>query len=65
MVYGYCKYLNRKTAAVEVLRDKAFNITKSPKYEGYQRGIASMVYDFLIKKLLVVVLKMKIFLIMN
>ena len=63
MVYGYCKYLNRKTAAVEVLRDKAFNITKSPKYEGYQRGIASMVYDFLIKKLLVVVLKMKIFLI--
>ena len=63
MVYGYCKYLNRKTAAVEVLRDKAFNIAKSPKYEGYQRGIASMVYDFLIKKLLVVVLKMKIFLI--
>ena len=63
MVYGYCKYLNRTTAAVEVLRDKAFNIAKSPKYEGYQRGIASMVYDFLIKKLLVVVLKMKIFLI--
>ena len=63
MVYGYCKYLNRKTATVEVLRDKAFNIAKSPKYEGYQRGIASMVYDFLIKKLLVVVLKMKIFLI--
>ena len=26
------------------MRDKAFNIAKNPKYDGYQRGIASMVY---------------------
>ena len=24
--------------------DKTFNIAKSPKYDGYQRGLASMVY---------------------
>ena len=26
------------------MRDKAFNIAKNPKYDGYQRGMASMVY---------------------
>ena len=36
--------LNRRTAANEVLRDKAFNIAKNPIYDGYQRGPASMVY---------------------
>ena len=30
------------------MRDKAFNIVKNPKYDGCQRGIASMVYKFLI-----------------
>ena len=30
--------------------DKAFNITKNPKYDGYQRGLASMVYKFFDKK---------------
>ena len=33
----------------KVLRDKAFNIAKNPKYDEYQRGLASMVYNFLIK----------------
>ena len=33
----------------KVLRDKAFNIAKDPKYDEYQRGLASMVYNFLIK----------------
>ena len=61
MVYGDYKYLNRKTTADEVLHDKAFNIAKNPKYDGYQLGLASMVYDFFDTKLLVVVLKMKIF----
>ena len=28
------------------MRDKALNIAKSPKYDGYQRGFASMVYTF-------------------
>ena len=27
-----------------MLRDKALNITKNPKHDGYQRGFASMVY---------------------
>ena len=61
MVYGDYKNLNRKTTADEVLHDKAFNIAKNPKYDGYQLGLASMVYDFFDTKLLVVVLKMKIF----
>ena len=34
----------------KVLGDKAFNITKNPKYEGYQRGLASKVYNFFDKK---------------
>ena len=46
MAYGYFKYLNRRTADDKVLRDKAFNIAKTPKYDGYQRGLASMVYKF-------------------
>ena len=29
----------------KVFRDKAFYITKNPKYDGYQSGIASMVYN--------------------
>ena len=33
-----------------MLRDKAFNIAKDPKYDGYQRGLASMVYKFFDKK---------------
>ena len=46
MAYGGSKDLNRKTFAEKVLRDKAFNIAKDPKYDGYQRGPASMVYKF-------------------
>ena len=41
MAYGDFKNLNRRTAADEVLRDKAFNIAKTPKYHGYHRGLAS------------------------
>ena len=64
MAYEDFKDLNRRTFADKVLRDKAFNITKDPKYDKYQRGLASVVY-ILIKKRLVVVLKMEIFLINN
>ena len=32
------------------LRRRAFNIAKNPKYDGYQRGLASMVYKFSDKK---------------
>ena len=51
MAYGDFKKLNRRTAAAKVLRDKAFNYAKIPKYDGYERGLASMVYRFLIKKI--------------
>ena len=51
MAYGDFKHLARRTASDKVLRDKAFNIAKSPKYGGYQRGLASMVYKFFDKKL--------------
>ena len=44
---------------------KAVDIAKNIKYDRYQRGLASMVYEFFEKKLLVVALKMKIFLIKN
>ena len=50
MAYGDFKDLNRRSAADKVLRDKAFNIAKNPTYDGYQRGIASMVYTFFDKK---------------
>ena len=50
MAYGDFKELAKRTAAVKVLRDKAFNITRDPKYDGYQRGLASMVYKFFDKK---------------
>ena len=38
--------LKRRTDSDKVLRNKAFNIAKNPKYDGYQRGVASMVYTF-------------------
>ena len=57
------KDLNRRTFADKVLSDKVFNIDKDPKYDGCQRGLASMVYTFFDKKSLA--LKVKIFLIKN
>ena len=57
------KDLNRSTVADKVLRDKAFNIAKNTKYEGYQRGLAPIVYNFLTKRLLVEQFKMKLCLI--
>ena len=50
MAYGNFQNLNRTTAANKVLRDKAFNTAKNSKYDGYQRGLASMVYKFFDKK---------------
>ena len=61
MAYRDFKDLNRNTASDKILREKAFNIAKIPKYDEYQCGLASMVYNFfLMKNLLVVVLKRKI-----
>ena len=57
--------MNRRIFDDKVLRDKALNIAKDPKYNGYQRGLASMVYNFLIKRILTALFKMRIFLIKN
>ena len=48
--YGDFKDLVKRTLSDKVLKDKAFNIAKNPKYDGYQRGLASMVYKFFDKK---------------
>ena len=50
MTYGKSKYLAKRTESDKVLRDKAFKIASDPKYDGYQRGLASMVYKFFDKK---------------
>ena len=50
MAYGDFKGLKRRKASDKVLSDKAFNIAKNPKYDEYQRGLASMVYKFFDKK---------------
>ena len=50
MAHGDFKYLKRRTASDKVLRDKASNIAKNPKYDEYQRVLASMVYNFFDKK---------------
>ena len=50
--YAYAdhKDLINRTEADKVLRDKAYDIASNPKYDGYQRGLASMVYKFFDKK---------------
>ena len=50
MAYGDLKDLTRKTAYDKILCDKAFNISKNPKYDGYLRGLASIVYECFTKK---------------
>ena len=50
MTYGYFKDLTRRTASDNILCDKALNIAKNPKYDGYQCRLASLVYSFFDKK---------------
>ena len=50
MTYGDFKDLTRRIASDKILHDKAFNIVKNLKYDGYQRGLSSMVYKFFDKK---------------
>ena len=45
MAYGDFKDLTRRTASDKVLPDKAFHIAENPKYDRYQCGLASMVYQ--------------------
>ena len=44
MAYGKLKDLAKRTQSDKVLKDKAFKIASDPKYDGYQRGLDSMVY---------------------
>ena len=46
MAYGKTKDLVKRTQSDKVLKDKAFKIAIDPKYDGYQRGLAAMVYKF-------------------
>ena len=50
MAYGRSKDLAKRTQSDKVLRDKAFKIANDPKYDGCQRGVASMVHKFFDKK---------------
>ena len=50
MTYGDFKDLAKRTGSDKVLKDKAFNIAKNPKNDGYQKELACMVYKFFDKK---------------
>ena len=51
LAYGDFKDLKRITIADEALRDKAFDISKNPKYDENQRAFAALFYTFFDKKL--------------
>ena len=48
--YADHKDLINRTESDKFLKDKAYDIASNPEYDGYQRGLASMVYKFLDKK---------------
>ena len=48
--YSDSKDLTKRIVADKILKDRAFNIAKDSKYDGYQRGLTSMVYKFFDKK---------------
>ena len=50
MSYGKTKYLAKRTQSDKLSRDKAFKIASDPKYDCYQKGLASMVYKFFDEK---------------
>ena len=51
MAYGKYKDLERRTQSDKVLKDKAFEIANNPKYDGYQRGLAPMVYKIFLQEI--------------
>ena len=50
MAYGKSKDLIKRTQSDKVLKDEAFKIANNLNYDGYHRGLASMVYKFFDKK---------------
>ena len=50
MADGKSRDLVKRPQSDKILKDKAFKIANNPNYDGYQRGLASMVYRFFNKK---------------
>ena len=50
MAYGKTEYLTKRTQSDKGLKDKTFKISSDPRYDGYQRGLTSMFYNFFDKK---------------
>ena len=46
VAYSDSKDVAKRTQSDKVLKDKAFAIANNPKHDGYQKGLASMVYKF-------------------
>ena len=44
--YAECKDVGNRLISDQKLRNSAYDIASNPKYDGYQRGLASMVYKF-------------------
>ena len=58
--YSACGQFTKNNERKSILRDKAFKIASDPEYDGYQRGLASMVYKFFDKNLVEVVLPLRL-----
>ena len=50
MAYVDFKHSGRRAFGDKVLRDKGLDIAKDPKYDGYQRGLASVIHKFFDKE---------------
>ena len=50
MAYGKSKGLVKRTQSDKFLKDKAYKTASDPRYDSYQRGLASLVYKFFDKK---------------
>ena len=57
MAYKDFNDLTRRRSSDKILCDEVFNFTKNLKYDGYQRGLASMVYNIFDKKVSGVAIK--------
>ena len=51
MAYNKFKDLEKRTQLEVVLKNKALKIASNPKYSGYERGLASMVYKIFDKRI--------------
>ena len=49
IAYGKSKDFVKRTQSDKVLKNKVFKIASDPKYDGYQRGLGSVVYNLKIR----------------